>query len=99
MEISPVFAIPALIAGLLAAVMFLYQSAKLRGFKEGVASAQIDPATRLVSPAMAEHMLAVEFAAAERGRPLVAPLLACTDSSRSDVSLSEPASIGIERPI
>lgn len=82
MEMSPVFSIPALMAALIAAVMVLYQSAKLRGFKEGVASAQIDPATRLVSPAMAGHMLAIEFAAAERGRPLTVVLFSIDNFRR-----------------
>ena len=81
MEIDPVLAVPVL--GLVVAgVMLLYQSARQRGFKEGVTSAQVDPTTRLVSPAMAEHMLAVEFAAAERGRPLTVVLFSIDNFRR-----------------
>jgi diguanylate cyclase (GGDEF)-like protein len=73
MELHPLFLIP-LAALLGAAGLLLYYWAKDKGFREGVASAQVDPATRLVSTAVARQMLAIEFAAAERGRPLTVVL-------------------------
>jgi diguanylate cyclase (GGDEF)-like protein len=69
MELHPLFLIPA-IALCLAGALVLYHMGREQGYKAGVASAQIDPATRLMSAAMARKLLAIEFAAAERGRPL-----------------------------
>ncbi|MGQ0814255.1 MAG: hypothetical protein ACT4O1_07290 [Gemmatimonadota bacterium] len=55
MELSPLFAVLALTAALLAFLLFLYQSGKQRGFEERVASAQIDPTTRLASRAVVDQ--------------------------------------------
>lgn len=73
MEIHPLILIPA-IALVLAGLVLLYYRGREQGFREGQASAQVDPATRLMSPSMAKQLLAIEFAAAERGRPLTVVL-------------------------
>ncbi|MGQ0562679.1 MAG: GGDEF domain-containing protein [Gemmatimonadota bacterium] len=82
MEFSLIFIFPASLAAIAAGLLFLYQRARQRGFREGVASAQVDPATRLVSRAMADHLLNVEFAAAERGRPLTIVLFSIDNFRR-----------------
>ena len=73
MQLHPLFLIPA-IALVLAGLLVLYHMGRERGYKDGVASAQIDPATRLMSPEMARQLLAIEFSAAERGRALTVVL-------------------------
>lgn len=73
MDIILLLSIPAGAAAL-AAVLILMQRVHARGFAEGVASAQLDPVTRLPATPVAQQILAMEFAAAERGRPLTVVL-------------------------
>lgn len=73
MELHPLFLIPG-VALCIAGLLMLYYWARDKGYQEGLASAQVDPATRLMSPPMAKQLLAIEFAAAERGRPLTVVL-------------------------
>lgn len=80
---TPVFiALSAAFGVLVIGVLLVYQTARLRGFREGVASAQTDPETRLVSSAVARRLLAIEFAAAERGRPLTIVLFSVDNFRR-----------------
>ena len=69
MHLHPLFLIPA-VALVMAGLLVLYSWARNQGYQEGIASAQVDPATRLMSASMARQLLAIEFSAAERGRPL-----------------------------
>lgn len=61
--------IPVAVFAVILGFVAVYHGAKAKGYAEGVANAQIDPATRLVTRGVADQILAMEFAAAERGRP------------------------------
>ena len=90
MELHPLFLIPA-IALSLAGMLVLYHMGREKGYKAGVASAQVDPSTRLVSPEMARQLLAIEFSAAERGRPLTVVLFHVDNFARLAVMESGAA--------
>ena len=63
-------AIPGSGGALAAVLLMLEHAATARGYTQGVSSSQTDVSTRLPALPVARQILAREFAAAERGRPL-----------------------------
>jgi diguanylate cyclase (GGDEF)-like protein len=71
----------------LTAVLLSHRRVAVRdGFEAGVARAYVDPVTRLPSPAIAKRLLDIEFAAAERGRPLTVVFFSIDDFARLSAS-------------
>lgn len=68
--VTGVIAVPAVWLAFTALLLASSRMAVQRGYDAGVAGAQVDSITRLPSSAVARRLLAVEFGAAERGRPL-----------------------------
>lgn len=68
--VTGVIAVPAVWLTFTALLLLSSRLAVQRGYEAGVAGAQTDAVTRLPSSAVARRLLAVEFGAAERGRPL-----------------------------
>lgn len=67
----------------LTAVLLMTRKTAVRGsFEAGIARAHVDPVTRLPSPAMAKRLLDIEFAAAERGRPLTVVIFSIDEFAR-----------------
>lgn len=80
---SPLLAIPATAILMTAGLIALDRYAEHRGYRAGVANAQTDVATRLPATATALQILALEFAAAERGhRPLTVALFSMDNFRR-----------------
>ena len=68
--------------GLTAMLLTTRRVAVRGGFEAGIARAHVDPVTRLASPAIAKRLLDIEFAAAERGRPLTIVFFSIDDFPR-----------------
>ena len=68
--VTGVIAVPIVWLTFTGLLLLSSRTAVQRGYEAGVAGAQIDAITRLPSAAVARRLLAVEFGAAERGRPL-----------------------------
>jgi diguanylate cyclase (GGDEF)-like protein len=80
---SPLLAIPATAILMTAGLIALDRYAEHRGYRAGVANAQTDLSTRLPATATARQILALEFAAAERGnRPLTIALISMDNFRR-----------------
>lgn len=77
-----IIVIPAAVFAIILGFVIVYNTAKAKGYREGVANAQIDPATRLITRPVAEQILRLEFAAAERGRPLTIVLFSIDNFRR-----------------
>jgi GGDEF domain-containing protein len=68
--VTGVVAVPAVWLVFTGLLLLSSRIAVQRGYEAGVAGAQVDAITRLPSSAVVRRLLAVEFGAAERGRPL-----------------------------
>lgn len=85
LSVTPFLIVPIGAVGLTMLLTRVERAAVQRGYHEGVANALVDPGTRLPAPAAAHQMLALEFAAAERGRPLTLVLFSLDNFSRLSV--------------
>lgn len=77
-----VIVIPVAVFAIILGFVIVFNTARAKGYREGVANAQIDPATRLITRPVAEQILRLEFAAAERGRPLAIVLFSVDNFRR-----------------
>jgi GGDEF domain-containing protein len=77
-----IIVIPVAVFAVILGFVVVYHAAKAKGYAEGAANAQIDPATRLVTRGVADQILAMEFAAAERGRPFTIVLFSIDNFRR-----------------
>lgn len=85
-NMSPWLLVPAAAVTLTILLFALDRFASEHGFMRGVAHAEIDAATRLPSQTLADQVLGLEFAAAERGRPLTVVLFSVDNFKRLAVA-------------
>lgn len=74
LALSPWIAMPVSALAITASLLVFDRKAMERGYRSGVANAQVDSTTRLPASAVGQQVLTLEFAAAERGRALVVVL-------------------------
>jgi diguanylate cyclase (GGDEF)-like protein len=83
---AALFALPGAALGMTSLMLGIERHAHRLGRDEGLRTAQVDRATRLPRSEMARRILSLEFAAAERGRPLTIVLFSIDNFAKLAVA-------------